>query len=236
VLLTLLVASTLLISLVTTFEKPSTTKPFIWPSFRPSEHVGTTSHTSRHRQLLQVWLINILINFKRNIRIVLHILWVASPSSFSLFTTFRRSNLGHPELLLRCSTISALINYSHHLCGEFSRSLTSYWSRVENILVLWHPIGHVICNSFILWHPFGHVGCPRGYEERVSAPRRRINPQKTWNPVVPASGRHPSRVFRRMEKRPRKRRGQTGACSVAANGHFRHGFGQVVILRKWHAV
>eukprot|EP00242_Pyramimonas_sp_CCMP2087_P007085 CAMPEP_0198200212 /NCGR_PEP_ID=MMETSP1445-20131203/3259_1 /TAXON_ID=36898 /ORGANISM="Pyramimonas sp., Strain CCMP2087" /LENGTH=382 /DNA_ID=CAMNT_0043870199 /DNA_START=155 /DNA_END=1299 /DNA_ORIENTATION=- len=54
VLLTLLVASTLLISLVATFENPSTTESYIWPSFRHSEHTATTSHTSPHRQLLQV--------------------------------------------------------------------------------------------------------------------------------------------------------------------------------------
>jgi|AntRauMFilla1563_2_1112583.scaffolds.fasta_scaffold13848_2 hypothetical protein len=32
-------------------------------------------------------------------------------------------------------TISAL-NYGYRLCGQYSHSLTSYWSRVGNILIL----------------------------------------------------------------------------------------------------
>jgi hypothetical protein len=67
---------------------------------------------------------------------------------------------------------------------EYSRSLTSYWSRVKNIPILWHPIGRVwrifpfsdillvACEEYsrsltsywsrvkyipVLWHPIGRV-------------------------------------------------------------------------------
>jgi hypothetical protein len=58
--------------------------------------------------------INSLIKFERNTRIALHILWVAT-GAYSLFTSFYRSKLGRPELLLRWSAISVL-TYGYRLC------------------------------------------------------------------------------------------------------------------------